>query len=112
MEKLLPDVLKDLWQAVDEHAFTGEHFYYENVEDEWHERVDPESDPVSAVDQISEALRPRGFLFGRFAVEAEDEEPQHIVHDFEPVFQRLRALRVVQVWEDEWLWGHQVFQRT
>lgn len=68
-------------------------------------------DPVGAVDQISEALSPRGFLFGRFACREDDERPQHIVRDFAPVFQRLRALGFVQLWEDEWLWGHQVFQK-
>ncbi len=68
-------------------------------------------DPVRAVDQISEALSPRGFLFGRFACREDDERPQHIVRDFEPVFQRLRTLGFVQLWEDEWLWGHQVFQK-
>ncbi|HEX4803076.1 MAG TPA: class I SAM-dependent methyltransferase, partial [Myxococcaceae bacterium] len=29
MEKLLPDVLKELWQTVDEKRFTGEQFYFE-----------------------------------------------------------------------------------
>ncbi len=68
-------------------------------------------DPVGAIDQISDALKPRGFLYGRFACIEDDDRPQHIVRDFEPVFQRLSALGFVQVWEDEWLWGHQVFQK-
>src|SRR5712692_3182441 len=68
-------------------------------------------DPVGAIDQISDALKPRGFLYGRFACREDDERPQHIVHDFEPVFQRLRTLGFIQVWEDGWLWGHQVFQK-
>jgi SAM-dependent methyltransferase len=67
-------------------------------------------DPVAAVDQIAEALLPGGFLYGRFGCREDDERPQHIVHDFEPVFERLRALGFSLVWEDEWLWGHQVFQ--
>ena len=29
MEKLVPDLLKDLWQTLDEKLFTGEQFYYE-----------------------------------------------------------------------------------
>jgi hypothetical protein len=69
------------------------------------------TNPVSAVDQIWEALQPRGFLYGRFACDTSDERPQHIVHDFEPVFRRLQDRGFVQVWEDEWLWGHQVFQK-
>src|SRR5262249_42559184 len=28
-EKLLPEVLKELWQSVDEQRFSGEQFYYE-----------------------------------------------------------------------------------
>ncbi len=68
-------------------------------------------DPVVAIDQISDALKPRGFLYGRFACREDDDRPQHIVRDFEPVFQRLSALGFVQVWEDEWLWGHTVFQK-
>ncbi len=54
---------------------------------------------------------PGGFLYGRFACREDDERPQHIVHDFEPAFERLRALGFSLVWEDEWLWGHQVFQK-
>jgi SAM-dependent methyltransferase len=68
-------------------------------------------DPVGAIDQISDALKPRGFLYGRFACREDDDRPQHIVRDFEPIFQRLSALGFVQVWEDEWLWGHTVFEK-
>jgi mycofactocin glycosyltransferase len=69
------------------------------------------TDPAGAIDQISHTLTPGGFLYGRFALEDDDERPQHIVRDFEPVFHRLRHLGFVQVWEDDWLWGHQVFQK-
>lgn len=68
-------------------------------------------DGVSAVDKIARALAPGGFLYGRFAAEADDVRPQHITRDFGPVFQRLRRLGFRQVWEDGWLWGHQVFQK-
>jgi hypothetical protein len=34
------------------------------------------------------------------------------VHDFEPTFERRRALGFVEVWRDEWLWGYQVFQKS
>jgi 2-polyprenyl-3-methyl-5-hydroxy-6-metoxy-1,4-benzoquinol methylase len=68
-------------------------------------------DGVAAVDQIAGALAPGGFLYGRFAAEPDDVRPQHIAHDFEPVFRRLSALGFEKVWEDGWLWGHQVFQK-
>ena len=68
-------------------------------------------DPVAAVDQITEALCTGGFIYGRFALEPDDERPQHLVRDFEPVFQRLRMRGLEQVWEDDWLWGHRVFQK-
>lgn len=69
-------------------------------------------DPVATVDKLSEVLRPGGFLFGRFNAEPDDDRGQHIVHDFAPVFKRLQELGFIQVWQDEWLWGHQVFQKT
>ena len=69
-------------------------------------------DPVKTVNELSEALRPGGFLFGRFHAEIDEDRPQHIVQDFGPVFARLSDLGFVQVWQDEWLWGHQVFQKT
>jgi dTDP-4-amino-4,6-dideoxygalactose transaminase len=68
-------------------------------------------DPVGAVDQIASALAPGGYLYGRFALQPDDERPQHIVRNFEPMFDRLRQLGFVKVWEDEWIWGHQVFQK-
>jgi SAM-dependent methyltransferase len=69
------------------------------------------ADPVGAVDRIVEALRPGGYLFGRFALEPGDQRPQHIVHDFGPVLHRLEVLGLAQVWEDDWLWGHRAFQK-
>jgi len=68
-------------------------------------------DPVAAVDQIAGTLRTGGFLYGRFALEPDDDRPQHLVRDFEPVFQRLQVLGFTQVWEDDWLWGHRVYQK-
>ncbi len=67
-------------------------------------------DPEGTVEQLSEVLRPGGFLFARIASEADPDRPQHIVQNFEPTFDRLRALGFVHVWEDEWLWGHKVFR--
>ena len=69
------------------------------------------TDPIGAVDYLAEALTPGGYLFGRFAAEADQERPQHIVLDFAPVLDRLRARGFTQVWRDGWLWGHQIFQK-
>lgn len=68
-------------------------------------------DPVTAVEQLWSALRPGGFLFGRFHGDIDPERPQHIVSDFRPTFARIRELGFVEVWKDEWLWGHQVFRK-
>ena len=68
-------------------------------------------DPVEVVDKLSDALKPGGFLFGRFGDEENEERPLHVVQDFEPSFRRLRELGFIQVWQDSWLWGHQVFQK-
>jgi SAM-dependent methyltransferase len=69
-------------------------------------------DPVAAVDQLWQALKPGGVLFGRFAAEVDETHPMHIVEDFEPTFARLRALGGAEAWRDEWLWGHQAFRKT
>jgi SAM-dependent methyltransferase len=68
-------------------------------------------DPVAAIEQLHRALRPGGHLLGRFAVEPDDERGEHIVRDLEPVFARMRELGLVEVWRDDWLWGHQAFRR-
>jgi 2-polyprenyl-3-methyl-5-hydroxy-6-metoxy-1,4-benzoquinol methylase len=69
-------------------------------------------DPLGTVEHLWAALKPGGFLFARIAAEPDEDRPQHIVQDFEPTFERLRSLGFIEVWRDEWLWGHQVFQRT
>jgi hypothetical protein len=69
-------------------------------------------DPVKAVDQLAIALKAGGFLFGRFAAEHDEDRPQHIVFDFDPVLDRLTSWGFRQVWRDEWLWGHQAFQKA
>jgi SAM-dependent methyltransferase len=69
------------------------------------------SDPVEAVEKLWGALKAGGFLYARIAAEPDEDRPQHIVSDFEPTFERMRALGFVEVWRDEWLWGHQVFQK-
>jgi 2-polyprenyl-3-methyl-5-hydroxy-6-metoxy-1,4-benzoquinol methylase len=70
------------------------------------------SAPEEASEQLWQALRPGGFLYARIAAEADDERPQHIVRDFEPTLERMRQLGMAEVWRDEWLWGHQVFQKS
>lgn len=70
------------------------------------------ADPVGVVDQIADAIAPGGFLFGRFAAQPDPNYPQHIVVDFEPTFTRLADRGFVEVWRDDWLWGHQAFQKT
>jgi 2-polyprenyl-3-methyl-5-hydroxy-6-metoxy-1,4-benzoquinol methylase len=69
------------------------------------------ADPVEAVEKLWNVLKPGGFLFGRFGAEPNEDRPLHVVQDFEPSFRRLRELGFVQVWQDEWLWGHQAFQK-
>lgn len=68
-------------------------------------------DPVATVDMISNALKPGGFLFGRFHSEPDEDRPHHIIQDFGPTHSRLETLGFVEVWRDDWLWGHQVFQK-
>jgi 2-polyprenyl-3-methyl-5-hydroxy-6-metoxy-1,4-benzoquinol methylase len=70
------------------------------------------SDPVEAAEQLWKALKPGGFLYARISAEPDAERPQHIVQDFGPTLERMQKLGFVEVWRDEWLWGHQVFQKT
>jgi 2-polyprenyl-3-methyl-5-hydroxy-6-metoxy-1,4-benzoquinol methylase len=69
------------------------------------------ADPVEAIEKLWNVLRPGGFLFGRFGAEPNEDRPLHVVQDFDPTFRRLRELGFVEVWKDDWLWGHQVFQK-
>jgi mycofactocin glycosyltransferase len=68
-------------------------------------------DPVAAVNQLADAIAPGGFLFGRFAAEPDPRYPQHIVTDFAPTFEQLAKCGFVEVWRDDWLWGHRAFQK-
>jgi SAM-dependent methyltransferase len=69
-------------------------------------------DPVQTVDELWRSLKPGGYLFGRFHSEVDEDRPHHIVQDFEPTLKRLESLGFVEVWRDEWLWGHQVLQKS
>jgi predicted TPR repeat methyltransferase len=70
------------------------------------------ADPVGVVDQVADAIAPGGFLFGRFAAQPHTNYPQHIVVDFAPTFRRLAERGFVEAWRDDWMWGHQAFQKT
>lgn len=70
------------------------------------------SDPAEAVEKLWNALTPGGFLYGRISAEPDEDRPQHIVDDFAPTFARMRTLGFVEVWRDDWLWGHQVFRKA
>jgi mycofactocin glycosyltransferase len=68
--------------------------------------------PETTVEHLWHALQPGGFLYARIAAEVDEDRPQHIVQDFGPTLAHMQALGFVQVWQDDWLWGHQVFQKT
>jgi len=69
------------------------------------------TEPVEAVDTLMAALKPGGYIFGRFAAEDDPDRPMHIVQDFEPIFARFADHGFREVWRDDWLWGHQVFRK-
>lgn len=68
-------------------------------------------DPVAAIDQLYSALKPGGLLFARIHAEIDADRPQHIVRDFAPTFRRMDEIGLVEKWADQWLWGHQLFQK-
>ena len=69
-------------------------------------------DPVETIEQLWKCLEPGGVLFGRFNTRPEDTRPQHIVRDFGPTLERMSALGFVEVWRDNWRWGHQAFRKS
>jgi 2-polyprenyl-3-methyl-5-hydroxy-6-metoxy-1,4-benzoquinol methylase len=68
-------------------------------------------DPVETVERLWESLKWGGFLLARINAEQNDDHPEHIVEDFRATFERMDSLGFVEVWRDEWLWGHQAFQK-
>ncbi|MFZ2445136.1 MAG: class I SAM-dependent methyltransferase [Syntrophobacteraceae bacterium] len=68
-------------------------------------------DPVGTVRDLHAALKTGGYLFGRFHAELDELRPHHIVLDFEPTFKELEKLGFTRVWQDRWLWGHEVYQK-
>jgi len=69
------------------------------------------ADPADTAERVWRALKPGGLLFARIHAEDDPDRPQHIVRDFEPTFERMRALGLVETWRDGWLWGHQLFEK-
>ncbi len=69
-------------------------------------------DPVETVERLWLTLKPGGLLFARIHAEEDADRPHHIVRDFEPTLARMRALDLVEVWRDGWLWGHQLFRKS
>ena len=69
-------------------------------------------DPVSIAEQVCNALTPGGVVFGRFHVDPNDTHITHIARDFKPMFARMAELGMKEIWHDEWLWGHQAFQKA
>jgi 2-polyprenyl-3-methyl-5-hydroxy-6-metoxy-1,4-benzoquinol methylase len=68
-------------------------------------------DPVGTVDDLGRAMKPGAYLFARLQADANEDRPLHIVKDFGPVYQRLGELGFKEVWRDDWVWGHHVFQK-
>ena len=69
------------------------------------------TDPVDVVERLWQSLRPGGLLFARIQVETAGTHPQHIVRDFDPTFARMQELGFMPIWQDTWLWGHQLFEK-
>ncbi|MHC1728450.1 MAG: class I SAM-dependent methyltransferase [Syntrophobacteraceae bacterium] len=69
-------------------------------------------DPVATVGELEKALKKGGFLFGRFHAEMDKDRPHHIVLDFEPTLRELKARGFERIWQDKWLWGHEIFQKV
>jgi len=68
-------------------------------------------DPAGALEDLGRAMKPGAYLFARLQADANEDRPLHIVKDFKPVFKRLGALGFKEVWRDDWVWGHHVFQK-
>lgn len=70
------------------------------------------AEPEETVTTLAAALKPGGILFGRFSADVDPDRPSHIARDFAPTFRRLKDLGFTECWRDEWLWGHQAFQKN
>jgi 2-polyprenyl-3-methyl-5-hydroxy-6-metoxy-1,4-benzoquinol methylase len=69
-------------------------------------------DPLATIDNLYKALKPEGYLFLQLnSCRPDPERPQHIVTDPQPIFERLSSLGMTKVWCDNWVWGHDCFQK-
>jgi 2-polyprenyl-3-methyl-5-hydroxy-6-metoxy-1,4-benzoquinol methylase len=68
-------------------------------------------DPADAIERLWRALKPGGHVYGRWAVEKDDQRRGHIVPDMTPTRKRMADLGLIEVWRDDWVWGHQGFQK-
>lgn len=68
-------------------------------------------DPIDAIERLWRALKPGGYIYGRWAVEEGDERRGHIVMDMGPTHRRMQELGLVKIWHDDWCWGHEVYQK-
>lgn len=68
-------------------------------------------EPTKTVRDLSAALKKGGYLFGRFHAESDPDRPHHIILDFGPTLRELESRGFAKVWQDEWLWGHQVYRK-
>jgi mycofactocin glycosyltransferase len=69
------------------------------------------ANPEETVRSLVPLLRSGGILFGRFHADIDPDRPSHIARDFGPTFALLEELGFRECWKDEWLWGHQAFQK-
>jgi mycofactocin glycosyltransferase len=68
-------------------------------------------DPTEAIERLWRAMKPGGYVLGRWAIEADDQRRGHIAQDFGPTRARMRELGMERVWKDDWIWGHEIFQK-
>ena len=68
------------------------------------------NDAVTAAEL--EAMKPKGLLIGRFDAEPDDDRAGHIVHDMRPSVECMNRLGLVEIWRDDWIWGHWVLQKA
>ncbi len=68
-------------------------------------------DPVAAVEQVYDALKPGAFLIGRFCADRDGHRFEHIAQDLGPLRSRMDGLGFLEVGQDEGLWGCQAFQK-
>ncbi|HKX28414.1 MAG TPA: class I SAM-dependent methyltransferase [Blastocatellia bacterium] len=72
------------------------------------------ADPTGVIADLDRSLKAGGYLFGQFQtgeLELNQELPPHQAPGLSPAIEHLQRLGFVEVWRDEWLWGHQAFQK-